>query len=80
MKPQCRKLFREPRRRRQSFDPETRTWLAVGKSSGIGMVTLPVAAHSVPRSIDVRKPTQRIAVVSSPMAWPITVVKTRPLP
>ncbi len=44
------------------------------------MVTLPVAAHSVPRSITVRKPMQRIAVMSSPMACPITVVKTRPLP
>lgn len=33
---------------------------AVGKSSGTGSVTQPVAAHSVPRSRVVVKPTQRI--------------------
>src|SRR5262249_646730 len=46
----------------------------VGKSSGTGSVTLPVAAHSVPRASVVRKPTHLIASRS----WPIVVWKTRP--
>src|SRR4051812_5222899 len=45
------------------------TLSAVGKSFGIVSVTLPVAAHSLPRSKPVRNPTQRTD--SSP--WPIGV-------
>src|SRR5436190_20519686 len=52
----------------------------LGKLSGSGRVTLPVAAHSQPRFMTVMKPTQRIARVSLPPTWPMTVVNTRPLP
>ena len=43
---------------------------------GIGSVTCPVAAHSVPRASVVMKPTQRMPFRS----WPIGVWNTRPLP
>src|SRR5690349_16264454 len=49
---------------------------AVGKSAGTFCVTLPVAAHSVPRWYVVMKPTQ----FSAARSWPIAVWKTRPLP
>ena len=44
-----------------------RTFFSVGKSLGIGIVTLPVAAHSVLRCMVVMKPTQLMAAVSWPM-------------
>src|SRR4051794_8254695 len=64
----------------RAFDDSATTLslVAVGKFSGTGMVTLPVAAHSVPRARRVWNPTQRAATVSLPMVWPMTVVKTRP--
>ena len=49
---------------------------AVGKSAGTFCVTLPVAAHSVPRWYVAMKPTQ----FSAARSWPIAVWKTRPLP
>src|SRR5262245_65872311 len=49
---------------------------ALGKSRGIGRVTLPVAAHSLPRCSVVMKPMQRMPLTS----WPIGVWNTRPLP
>ncbi len=49
---------------------------AVGNSFGSAIVTLPVAAHSVPRVIVPAKPQHFIAVAS----WPIGVWNTRPLP
>jgi len=52
------------------------TSLAVGKLFGTGSVTLPVAAHSVPRQRVTWKPTQRQDFSS----WPSRVVKQRPLP
>lgn len=36
------------------------SWLAVGKSLGIGCVTLPVAAHSAPRQSVVMNPAHSI--------------------
>ena len=52
------------------------TLAGFGKFFGIGSVTLPVAAHSVPRTSVVTKPTQCMPVRSCP----IGVWKTRPLP
>ena len=49
---------------------------AVGNSFGSGIVTFPVAAHSVPRNSVAANPWHRIAVTS----WPIGVWNTRPLP
>src|SRR4026209_2742010 len=56
----------------------SRDWtsVAVGKFFGIGDVTLPVAAHSVPRWRVVAKPTHFMAST----LWPRAVWKTRPLP
>ncbi len=51
-------------------------FFSVGKLLGMGSVTAPVAAHSVPRASVVTKPTQRMPVRS----WPIGVWNTRPLP
>ena len=42
-------------------------WSGVGKFEGIGKVTLPVAAHSVPRASVVMKPMQRMPVKSCPI-------------
>ncbi len=52
--------------------------LSAGKSSGwgAGIVTLPVAAHSVPRSRVTWKPSPDMESVP----WPRVVWKTRPLP
>src|SRR5262249_42106277 len=51
-------------------------FFAVGNSFGTGTVTLPVAAHSVPRCTVSANPTHFIALTS----WPIGVWNTRPLP
>jgi hypothetical protein len=40
---------------------------AVGKSSGIGSVTLPLAAHSVPRNSVVIKPTHSMLYSACPI-------------
>src|SRR4029453_97495 len=60
------------------YSPNFR-WLvlsAVGKSSGIGTLTLPVPAHPAPRCSVVMKPT--LSCESLPC--PIGVWNTRPLP
>ena len=57
-----------------------RVWSTVGNSWGSGMVTFPVAAHSLPRDMTARKPLQRMLRVSFPPTWPITVVNTFPSP
>ena len=52
------------------------TLSAVGKSLGKACVTLPVAAHSVPRWYVAMKPTHS----SESTPWPMGVWNTRPLP
>lgn len=52
------------------------TSVGLGNLAGTGMVTLPVATHSVPRLTIVWKPTQ----VMECSECPINVVKTFPLP
>src|SRR5262249_22766096 len=58
------------------FSSNKLTLSCFGNFSGIGSVTRPVPAHSVPRTRVVTKPAQRMPVRS----WPMGVWKTRPLP
>src|SRR5262249_2763267 len=59
-----------------SYAGRVLTLSADGKSAGTFCVTLPVAAHSVPRWKVVMKPTQ----LSAARSWPMAVWKIRPLP
>ena len=63
---------------KHSSDPNLPTAIrrSYFNSAGTGMVTAPVAAHSVPRSSVMTKPGLGMGLAS----WPSAVWKTRPIP